>query len=184
MTVNLVTNDLAAKPLSGFTLVLERLTGASWYQVATLSAVAGSPGSYRASATPVGGVRTVFRVRLAANALYTASSPAIYVVPRAKLATPRPSKTSVTHGRRFYVSGQVYPKRAMYVNVRIYRYSRGAYRYSSTSRIKSTVSGSYRLTLRLKKTGAYKFKAYVGDDNSSATVARTYSALSTRVRVR
>lgn len=185
VTARLLASDLAATPLAGFTLVLERLTGASWTKVATLSAVAGSPGSYRASAAPVSRVRTVFRVRLTANALYTASSPAIYVVPHAKLTTPRPSKTSVTHGRTFYISGQVYPKRAMYVYVRIYRYSRGAYRYFSTSsRVKSTTSGSYRRSLKLNKTGSYKFKAYVGDDKPSATVARTYSALSTRVRVR
>jgi hypothetical protein len=184
VTASLLTSDLAATPLAGFTLVLERQRGASWSQVATLSAVTGHPGSYRARVAPVSGVRTVFRARLTADALYTASSPTIYVVPHAKLTTPRPSKTSVMHGRRFYITGQVYPKRAMYVRVRIYRYSRGKYRYLSTKRVKSRATGSYKLTMTLKRTGAYKFKAYVGDDKSSATVARTYSALSRRVRVR
>ena len=108
--------------------MLERQAGASWVQVATLSGVAGRPGSYQASAAPDSGVRTVFRVRLTANTLYTATSPTIYVVPHAKLTTPKPSKTSVTHSRTFYISGQAYPKRAMYVNVQVYRYSRGAYR--------------------------------------------------------
>ena len=92
--------------------MLYKFSGASWSQVATLSAVAGSSGSYSGVALPDYGIATVFRVRLEKNPLYAASSATFSVVPvvtQTHITNLRISPSRPSHGKYATFSATLSP---------------------------------------------------------------------------
>jgi hypothetical protein len=186
VVVNATLLDATASPLSGQTLYLQRKDGAVWSTVATFSPGA-TAGSYSATAMPTANKATSFQIVLAANTLrYTALSPAVVVVPEMKMSTPKVSKTSVARRGLFSVSGTVDPHAKVKVTVKAYRKSGSTWKYSKTytKTVTASSSGSYRVSLRIKSAGYYKFRSTTGSDKATSPYASSTSAYSKQVRVR
>ncbi|MDZ4168394.1 MAG: hypothetical protein U1E26_01895 [Coriobacteriia bacterium] len=175
-------NDAASVGLDGFEVVLQRYAGGVWSDYAAMAPVAGVPGAYRVLAAPVGGVRTLFRVKMLANGLYTAVEAPFAVVPQAKLSTPRASTARPRPYRTFYLSGNVLPKGTAYGRIQVQRLVRGRWVTSSVS-FTANSSGSYRKAVKLRA-GTYRFRAQYGSNKSSSRNALSYSSYTKRIVVK
>lgn len=186
VVVNATLVDAAAAPLSGQTLVLQRKDGAVWSTVATFSPGAAA-GSYSATATPLANKGTSFQIVLGANSLrYAALVAPVRVVPEMKLSTPSVSKKTVARRGLFSVSGKVDPHAKVKVTVKAYRKSGKTWKYSKTytKTVTASSSGSYKVSLRIKSSGYYKFRSTTGSDKATSTYAASVSSYSHQVRVR
>lgn len=175
--------DAANESLDGFTVQLQRFAGGQWTTVATMTPVAGLPGAYRAAAAPVGGVRTLFRATLVANALYTAADKPFAVVPQAKLSTPKASTTRPRANRVFYVSGSIAPKGRISGRLEVQKLVRGRWVSQASIAFTTATNGAYRKAVKLKA-GTYRMRAVYGANTATARNALSRSAYSSRIVVR
>ncbi len=175
--------DATNESLDGFTVQLQRFAGGQWTTVATMAPVVGVPGAYRAAAAPVGGVRTLFRATLVANALYTAADKPFAVIPQAKLSTPKASTTRPRANRVFYVSGSVAPRGRLSGRLEVQKLVRGRWVNQASISFTTATTGAYRKAVKLKA-GTYRMRAVYGANTATARNALTRSAYSSRMVVR
>jgi hypothetical protein len=180
ISVRLIDANGAALP--GFGLGLQRWTGKAWVPVASLSPVAGSPGSYRVRRAAYKGSRTTYRVVLRGNSLYTARPVSAAVVPKAKMTKPKLSAITPRSGRAFYVSGRMYPAHKGTVKLRYERYVLGRWRHVSTKTVTAKSTGVYRSKTTLQA-GTWRVRASHQDKGHlmSRSSWRTFSVRRVRV---
>ncbi|PKQ16688.1 MAG: hypothetical protein CVT67_02655 [Actinobacteria bacterium HGW-Actinobacteria-7] len=100
----------------------------------------------------------------------------------AKLTTPQPSTSSVSHTRSFRVVGSVYGRSKATGYVLVYKYNNGAYHYVSKKAFTEGSDGKYRVSMRLAR-GTYRFKTAYGAYTATWANPPVRSSRSARVNV-
>ncbi len=138
-------------------------------------------GTYSIPVMPV--QTTYYRFQWAGDAHYVASNSDVVPV-QVKPSLGKPScPSSVKSGKKFTVKGTVKPGQGVSPAVMIKAYRRnGSGAYTVYKNYSSTVSGTqYKVTVKISKTGKYKFKATTG---GTAQFAANESSLSSVVTIK
>jgi hypothetical protein len=163
--------NLLPAPALG-SMVLDRWDGAAWvaWKAPTSTTDTGVAFQFQTDRN------TTVRVRFAGNVFNTTSnSGSLIINTRASLSAPAAPRYSVVHGTWFKVNGLLKPAHlygARSVVIYAYHYESGHWvqRASWTTRNFAADQGStYQCSMRFSLTGAWRLRAYHGDDTHAAS---------------